>query len=82
MSLNGVMVLACTFFGVLAFVSPLIGRWGLRAGVALALDFWMAAGLIRLSGVPSWNAIVTAATLIVIRKTTNVSLGRFGRSKS
>lgn len=37
-------------------------------GVPLALDFWMAAGLLKLTGVPSWSSLLTAALLVIIRK--------------
>jgi uncharacterized membrane protein len=73
---NGLMVLVCSVFGVLAFLSPIVSSLSLRSAISISLDFWMAAGLIRLSGVPSWQSIATAATLIAIRKMTNVALSR------
>lgn len=43
------------------------GTAGYRAGVAVALELWMAAALLRLAGTPTWSRLATAATVIVIR---------------
>lgn len=42
------------------------GRWREAAGAGLEL--WLAAGLLRLSGVPSWQGIGSAAAIVLIRK--------------
>ncbi len=72
--LNHLLVLVCSVFGVIAFFSPLAGAANLSHALALALDFWTAGGLIRLTGVPSWSAIEIVAALIVLRKITRFSI--------
>lgn len=40
----------------------------LRAGVPMMLELWTAAGLIKLSGDPSWPSIILAAIVIGLRR--------------
>jgi len=77
MEINAFMVLVCSTFGVLVFISPLVAVLNFRSAISMALDFWTAAGLIRLSGVPSWSVLATVAMLIAIRKLSNFSLSHF-----
>lgn len=53
--------------GVLSVVLAAVlgGRW--RVGLLHALDLWLAAGLLRLSGDLSWAQIAAAAALVVAR---------------
>jgi len=53
--------------GVLSVVLATVlgGRW--RVGVLHALDLWLAAGLLRLSGDLSWVQIAAAAALVAAR---------------
>jgi hypothetical protein len=55
-----------------------------RVGVALPilLDLLLAAGLLRLSATGSWQAIASAAAIVVIRKlaTLGISVGRRARA--
>ena len=69
-----IMAAICSLFGVIAFLSPITRLLNFRTGFSLALDFWMAAGLLKLSSAPSWPAILTSAALILIRKTSTLSL--------
>lgn len=60
--------LACTAIGIVAWLAAGLrtGRW--RAGVPLTLEFWTAAGLLRLAGEPSWARIATVAAIVAARK--------------
>lgn len=60
--------LALAATGVLVlFLAGARGRhW--RAGVPLTMEFWTAAGLLRLVGEPSWARIATAAAIVATRK--------------
>ena len=63
--------LLCTAAGVVAglLVFAVTRRAG--AALALALDFWLAAGLLRLAGPPSWQRIASAAAILAIRQLVN-----------
>jgi len=45
-----------------------------RMALFSMLDFWLAAGLMRLSGAPSWPVIGSAAALIAIRRLSAATL--------
>jgi hypothetical protein len=46
-----------------------VGRLrSMRRGLAMALDFWLAAGLLRLSAGNEWGAIAASAAIVVLRK--------------
>lgn len=51
---SGVMVLAAVRDGILA----------LRVG----LEFWMAAGMLRLAAPPSWRTLAAAAGILAVRQ--------------
>jgi Protein of unknown function (DUF1622) len=51
-----------------------------RAGIAMMLELWMAAGLLRLAHAPSWPTLVTAAVLVSLRKLLLLVLYRECRS--
>lgn len=51
---------------VVVIMTVLGGRW--RLGLSLALDLWLAAGLLRLTADLSWRGIASAATIVVIRQ--------------
>jgi hypothetical protein len=65
---TSVGVYASETFGVLAFLSPLTYRVPFQLGLAYALDFWTAAGLLRLSEDSTWNSVLIAAFVIGVRK--------------
>jgi hypothetical protein len=62
------LALACTAAGLVAGLVVLArtGR-GLPA-LQVALDFWIAAGLLRLAGPPSWPALAGAAAVVALRQ--------------
>ena len=74
--INQTLTLACVGFGLIAFLSPALRFSAALPAVMLALDFWTAAGLMRLAGNPTWSSIATAAAIIAIRKLTNFGLVR------
>lgn len=55
--------------GLIAFAATGRGIPALR----LALEFWTAAGLIRLAGPPSWPQLGSAAAIVAVRQL--ISLG-------
>ena len=62
--------------GVIAFaVATLVSRqwWD---GLRMALDLWIAAGLLRLSGDLGWDVIAAAAAVIAIRQLVTSGLRR------
>ena len=69
--ITGAMGLAC-------LTPVLIDLQNWRRLLPLALDFWMASGLLRLSYRSEWTAIATAAVIILVRKlvTHTLSLNR------
>ena len=62
------LALISTFAGVLILVVCLVAYQNLILGLPLALDFWMAGGFLKLTGIPSWSTIATVAVLVIIRK--------------
>lgn len=42
------------------------GRW--RFGLGMAMDLWLAAGLLRLTGDITWTGIAAAAAIVVLRR--------------
>jgi hypothetical protein len=70
------LALVCTAAGVFIFATPSLSPLRFRQLLPFALDFWTAAGLLRLSGHPSASAIAIAAIVILIRRVTTMSLKR------
>lgn len=64
--------LACVLAGVSALVIE--ARDLLRRGLPLAMDFWLAAGLLRLSESVAWSSILIAATVVLLRKLLSFSI--------
>lgn len=60
--------LALAAAGLLALAGSvrLLPHW--RLGLAIALELWTAAGLMRLAGEPSWKRIATVASIVAIRR--------------
>ena len=48
----------------------------LRPGLAVGLDFLMAAGLLRLASAETWTAIASAAVILAVRKLVTWSVTR------
>ncbi|MBV1854735.1 hypothetical protein [Catellatospora tritici] len=59
--------LACVAAGLVAGGLVLATRGPARLALAVALDFWLAAGLLRLSLPASWQAMAAAAAILGIR---------------
>lgn len=53
--------------GVLVLVAGLCVGARFRLALPVALELWTAAGLLRLSGTPSWSRVATAATVVAVR---------------
>jgi hypothetical protein len=60
--------------GGLAAVAISIARRRYRIGLAFALDLWMGAGLLLLSGGPGWDRIAVAAGVLVVRRIAGLGL--------
>ncbi len=54
-------------------VAAMGGRW--RDGLGVALDLWLAAGLLRLSADADWDAILAAAGVVAVRHLVVYGLG-------
>lgn len=66
--LSGFVSQVVAAFGVIVLALNIYPAARLTLGVVLALDFWLAAGLLKLTGTPSWTLIVGVAVIIAIRK--------------
>ncbi|MEV4133158.1 hypothetical protein AB0J72_13445 [Dactylosporangium sp. NPDC049742] len=68
--------LGCVAAGVVAgWVTFALGR-DLRGALGVALDFWLAGGMLRLSVGTDWRPLAAAAAILVVRKLLVVSVGR------
>jgi len=69
------LAVALTATGLVALGAGAVsGAW--RPGLAMALELWLGAGLLRLAGPPSWPLVATAATLVAVRRLLVRSLSR------
>ncbi len=67
--------------GTLAFAAvTLRGNW--KEGVALGLEFWVAAGLLKLSVATTWAAIASAVIIITVRRTVMWSIRRAATARA
>ncbi|MDI1464578.1 DUF1622 domain-containing protein [Catellatospora sp. KI3] len=66
--------LACVAAGLLAGGLVLATSGTARLALAVALDFWLAAGLLRLSLPASWQAVAAAAAILLIRRLLGAAL--------
>lgn len=62
---SAALTLSCCGLIVLALASLLQGNW--RAGAEMALSIWLAAVLIRLAGLRSWQNLAGAAVILLVR---------------
>jgi hypothetical protein len=66
--------LACVAAGLLAGLLTLLTvRDGLLA-LRLALDLWLAAGLLRLALPPAWEQLLAAAAIVAVRQLVGLTL--------
>jgi len=63
-----VAALVTTAFGLVAAAVVLAAARSARAAMAVLLDFLTAAGLLRLVGEPTWDALAAAAAVVAVRK--------------
>ena len=68
MSAFDLAALAISAAGLVAFAAAVVGTGSFRAGLRLALDLWMAAGLLRLAEPADWQRLAAAAGLIIVRQ--------------
>ncbi|MET9155580.1 hypothetical protein ABZX82_30535 [Streptomyces griseoflavus] len=66
--------LTTTVFGLVASAVVLVAARRPRAALAVLLDFLTAAGLLRLTGEPSWDAVAAATAVIAVRKLVTAGL--------
>lgn len=55
-----------------AVVAALLGEW--RSGLATALEFWVAGGLLRLGFNPAFDRLLSAAAIIAVRQLVSFGL--------
>jgi hypothetical protein len=68
--------LACVLGGIISGgVAGLVSR-DIRVGLRIALDLWLAAGLLRLALPQSGDQLLAAATIIVVRQLVSAGLRR------
>ncbi len=73
-TLVGYASLACVAAGLIAGVVALaVARDG-RVALRVALDLWLAAGLLRLALPPSWDQLLSAAAIIAVRQLVGLGL--------
>ena len=70
------LALLATAVGVVAALSVWVLNRSHRPALPILLDFLMAAGLLRLCGHQSWEAIGYAAVLLGVRKLVSSSIGQ------
>jgi hypothetical protein len=67
--------------GMLAFAAvTLRGNW--REGVALGLQFWVAAGLMKLFAATTWATIASAVIIITVKRAVMWSIHRAATTRA
>ena len=85
MSLDQVTAVFATAIGAAALATGALVLVATRqpvAALAVFLDMLLAAGLLRLVGDPDWQAIATAAAIVVLRRLIGAGLRAGGRAWS
>jgi uncharacterized membrane protein len=67
--------LFCVAGGLIAGAVALVVVHDPRLALRLALDMWLAAGLLRLALPPSWQSLLAAAAIVAIRQLVTRTLG-------
>lgn len=70
------MALVCTTAGLIAGLLVLVRTRAVVGAVQVALEFWTAAGLLRLSSSGTWSAVGTAAAVVALRQLIGFGLRR------
>jgi hypothetical protein len=68
------LALTCTAAGLVAGLLVLARTGKGLPALRVALDFWVAAGLLRLAGPPSWPALAGAAAVVALRQLLGLGL--------
>jgi hypothetical protein len=68
--------LLCVAAGLVCGAVALVVARDARTALRIALDFWVAAGLLRLALAPGGGQLLAAATIIAIRQLVGVALRR------
>jgi uncharacterized membrane protein len=68
--------LACIAGGLIAAALVLARTGDGRLALSIALDFWLAAGLLRLGQAPGWEPLLVTAIIIGIRQLAGRALRR------
>lgn len=71
--------LGCIAAGLLTGAVTLVLGRDLRGALRVALDFWLAAGMLRLTVATDWRPLAAAAALVLLRQLLEVSLHRTRR---
>ncbi|MFC4020805.1 DUF1622 domain-containing protein [Micromonospora sp. GCM10011542] len=66
--------LSCVLAGLLTGGLVLLTVRDGRLALMVALDFWIAAGLLRLSLRPGWDQLISAAAIIAVRQIVGLAL--------
>lgn len=75
------LALACTAAGIVVGGAVLATAHQLRPALRSTLDFWLAAGLLRLTGDPTWQVLAGAAGIIVVRQVVGAGLQISGQTR-
>ncbi len=68
--------------GIALSAAVLASTRDLQAALPVLLDFMLAAGLLRLSATATWQAIASAAGIVVIRKIVVAGIGAGRRARA
>jgi Protein of unknown function (DUF1622) len=68
------LALLCTTGGLISGLIVLVTVRRPVVALQVAIDFWVAAGLLRLTGRPSWEAVVGAAGILIVRQVITFTL--------
>lgn len=66
--------LLCTAAGILAGLAVVLSTGEGKLALRVALELWLAAGLLRLAGTPSVSSIATAASILAVRQLVGLGL--------
>jgi hypothetical protein len=79
-SAGATLALLVTTAALVAGVVALVATRRPAAALPVFLDLLVAAGLLRLVGQPSWQALATAAVILVLRRLIGLGLRTGGRA--
>jgi hypothetical protein len=68
------LAVLCVALGVSAGAAVLLATRQALFAIRVAVDFWVAAGLIRLTGDVTWSTLASAAGIVAIRQLLNLAL--------